>query len=267
MAKRGKHRGVYERVPGSGVWHIRFKHKGRIIRRRIGPYSLAVEEYNKARAKVAEGTYRHQARRKNPTLAEYMREYLDRNRHRLRSISTVERHARTWERTFGERMLREIDTRDVERFVGQRATQVSGASVNRELALLKAVYNAAIRDGLAFLNPVKPIKFFREQARVRFLSEEEETRLRKAIGEEGWPLVEFAIHTGMRQGEQFRLRWSDVDLGNRVLTVPLSKSGRSRHVYLNDRALGILQALPSRLKGAYVFPGLAPGRRTPQMWA
>ena len=55
---------------GSGVWYIRFKVGGRIVRKRIGPHGLAVEEYNKARGKVAEGIYRHQARRRNPTLAE-----------------------------------------------------------------------------------------------------------------------------------------------------------------------------------------------------
>jgi integrase len=69
-----------------------------------------------------------------------------------------------------------------------------------------------------------------------------------------WLLVEFALHTGLRQGEQFRLRWADVDMTNRVVTIPLSKSGRTRHVFLNDTAFGILRALPSRLKSPYVFP-------------
>ncbi len=256
MAKRPgkKHRGVYERVPGSGIWHIRFKHRGRVVRRCIGPYGLAVEEYSKARAKVAEGTYRHQARRRNPTLKEYLAEHLDRNRHRLRSIATVERQAKTLGAFFGRRTLREIETRDVERFIGKRLDAVSEASVNRELALMKTAYNAAIRDGLVFDNPVRAVKLFREQPRVRFLTEEEEAKLRKAIGPDAWPMVEFALHTGMRQGEQFRLRWDDVDLANGIATIPLSKSGRTRHVYLNETALGVLRTAPSRLKSPYVFP-------------
>src|SRR5689334_11054914 len=109
MARRPakKHRGVYERVPGSGVWHIRVKVDGRIVRKRIGPHALAVEEYSKARGKVAEGTYRHQARRRNPTLAEYLDEYVDRNEHRLRSLPTVKRHAKTWKDALGQRTLRQ----------------------------------------------------------------------------------------------------------------------------------------------------------------
>jgi len=54
------------------------------------------------------------------------------------------------------------------------------------------------------------------------------TRLRTEVGEEHWPLVSFALHTGLRQGEQFRLRWPEIDLGNVVLTVPRSKNFRAR---------------------------------------
>ena len=43
----------------------------------------------------------------------------------------------------GERTLREITTRDIERYIGKRRIEVSEASVNRELALLKTVYNGS----------------------------------------------------------------------------------------------------------------------------
>src|SRR5262245_37472540 len=65
------------------------------------------------------------------------------------------------------------------------------------MALLKAVYNTALRDGLTIENPVRAIKLFREQHRVRFLTEEEEGRLRKAMNPAAWAAVEFAMHTGL----------------------------------------------------------------------
>ena len=46
-----------------------------------------------------------------------------------------------------------------------------------------SIFNVAIADGLAETNPVKAKLFAKENnARVRFLSPEEETRLREEIG-------------------------------------------------------------------------------------
>jgi integrase len=129
------------------------------------------------------------------------------------------------------------------------------ATINRELAFLKRLYNVAIGDGLAESNPVKGVRQFKENnARVRFLSDDEETRLRKAIAEDHWTLVAVALHTGLRRSEQFHLRWRDVDFGNGVLTVPRSKHGEVRRVPMNETVRDILAALPSRLRSPHVFP-------------
>ena len=51
-------------------------------------------------------------------------------------------------------------------------------TVNRELMFLKRVFNLAPRDGKAERNPVRDVKFFKEDnQRVRWLTEEEEARL------------------------------------------------------------------------------------------
>jgi integrase len=78
------------------------------------------------------------------------------------------------------------------------------------------------------------------------------------VNEASWRLIGFAMNSGLRQGEQFGLRWQYVDLTNRVLTVPHSKHGGARHVPLNDTAVAILRALPSRFQSRWVFPS-APG--------
>jgi len=152
-------------------------------------------------------------------------------------------------------MLRAILPLDIERWVTQRAQETAPATVNRELSFLRRVFNVALANGLVDRNPVKQVKFLREPSgRVRFLSDDEECRLRDDTGEWHWPAIAFAINTGLRQGEQFRLRWSDVDLVNRVLTIPRSKHGGARHVPLNDTAVAILRALPSRCQSDWVFP-------------
>ena len=76
-------------------------------------------------------------------------------------------------------------------------------------------------------------------ARVRWLSSEEETRLRACIEatcRQHLPELELALHTGLRLGEMYGLTWENVNLSRRVLTIPRSKNGEVRHVPLNSKA-------------------------------
>ncbi len=91
-------------------------------------------------------------------------------------------------------------------------------------------------------------------ARVRFLSDEEEAALRTAIGEAEWPMVAVAAHTGLRRAEQFNLGWEHVDFTTGIITVLRAKNGETRRVPMNDTVRDILRSQPSRLKSEYVFP-------------
>jgi integrase len=90
--------------------------------------------------------------------------------------------------------------------------------------------------------------------RGRFLTDDEETELREALGVHDWPLVKVAMHTGLRRGEQFTLRWEHVDFANRIITVPRSKHGETRRVTMNDTVCEILRDRQRRVKSEYVFP-------------
>jgi len=52
---------------------------------------------------------------------------------------------------------------------------------------------------------------------------------------ESWVLVEVALNTGLRRGEQFALRWEHVDFTTGVLTVPRSKHGEARRLPMTTR--------------------------------
>ena len=48
-------------------------------------------------------------------------------------------------------------------------------------------------------------------------------------------LVAFAVETGLRREEQFRLRWDQVDLERGSLALPVPKEGTARHVLFARR--------------------------------
>jgi integrase len=93
-------------------------------------------------------------------------------------------------------------------------------------------------------NPARLVRQRKENnARVRFLTAEEETKLREQVAQKfphHLPELELAINTGLRKSEQYALRWADINFEQRVLTVVRSKHGGARHVPLNDAAVAAL---------------------------
>jgi integrase len=167
-------------------------------------------------------------------------------------------------------------------------------SINRDIQRLQSVLSRGVEWGvlerhpLAGLRPLKSDK----NGRVRFLSTEEERRLRGALIEReaeicrrrlrfnSWrvargkdplptrdgdlldhlrPMVLLALNTGLRRGELFSLRWADINLAGKVLTVVAAsaKSGQTRRVPLNSEAFAVLTQWRSQAaeQSVLVFPG------------
>ncbi|HEV2555261.1 MAG TPA: integrase arm-type DNA-binding domain-containing protein [Bosea sp. (in: a-proteobacteria)] len=69
--------------------------------------------------------------------------------------------------------------------------------------------------------------------------------------------LEFAILCASRSGEVLGARWSEVDLAEKVWTIPAErmKNGKPHRVPLTTRALAILADMKEGKRGEHVFPG------------
>ena len=90
----------------------------------------------------------------------------------------------------------------------------SPATVNRHLSVLSKIFSLAVDAEIIETNPcfrVKKLKL--NNQRMRVLSLEEEAGLFAALGDNELVknIVTVALHTGMRRGEIFNLKWFDVD--------------------------------------------------------
>lgn len=137
---------------------------------------------------------------------------------------------------------------------------LSPVTINQRLSKLKAVFNTALRWNLITANPVKGIQAVSIPERApSFFSREDFQKLLSVI-KEGWlkELVVFAVLTGMRRGEITNLRWQDVDLSGKILTIQSSptfktKNGKRRVIPISETALYILSAKRGRNDSEYVF--------------
>jgi len=153
---------------------------------------------------------------------------------------------------FGMRQLRGITHSDIREFRAERLAsktkakkQRSVAAVNRELEKLRRLLNIAEREGWILRNPMRSgdplISVADERKRERILTRQEELRLLAACENRYQkhlrPILICALDTGMRRGEIFGLKWSDVDLEERVLTIRAfnTKTMKERQVSLTTR--------------------------------
>ncbi len=189
-------------------------------------------------------------------LESVIKAYLEESKATKRTYKDDERYGAVWIEELGAMPLEAVTPADVEAWRRRKSQEATPATVNRHVAFLKRVYNVAIRDGRCRENPVARVKMLRENnARIRYLTPEEEASLQQKLSPALWPLVELALHTGLRQAEQFTMRWENVDFTNGVITIPRSKHGEKRHIPMNPRVRALLRQQDSRLKSEWVYPG------------
>jgi integrase len=134
---------------------------------------------------------------------------------------------------FRNRRANEIIPQDIERKLAELSEEGrKPATLNRYRTLVSLIYSLAVRNEKLQENPMRRVKRRTENnKRVRFLDKAEELRLSAKIRElypANEPEFDLALHTGMRRGEQFQLRWEDIDFSSGTITIRRSKHGEAR---------------------------------------
>ncbi len=173
---------------------------------------------------------------------------------------------------FRDSALDKIGPEEVERFKTTRAGEhktarsngerirtnkrLRPATVNRELACLKALFNFVIKSDALAKNPVSRVKMLAENnLQTRVLSfTEQHTYLAKAT-----PVLRdvatMILETGMCPEEVYTLRPENVDLVKGYLQVPRSKTAVARRrLRLTAPARAVLSGRMSATESPYMFP-------------
>ena len=139
-----------------------------------------------------------------------------------------------------KRNTRKLDKTDTEAIRRRRS------SANRTWTILRAALNRAWRkhkihsdDAWRRVEPFEDV----DAARVRYLSVAEAKRLVNACESDFRKLVQGALVTGARYGELASLRASDFNPDSHTVHVRTSKSGKGRHIVLNDEGVALFKSL------------------------
>lgn len=119
-------------------------------------------------------------------------------------------------------------------------------TANRIITILKAILNHAYNTNRVDSNEawqkLKPFKNVSEP-KIRFLTEEESKRLMNACTPHFRLLVRGALLTGTRYGELTSLKVGDYSSDNNTLFISQSKSGKPRHIPLNQEGINFFDQL------------------------
>ncbi|MCL4822692.1 MAG: site-specific integrase [Anaerolineales bacterium] len=195
----------------------------------------------------------------------FLRDYNDR---RPKSAKDRERHLFWWKQQAGAYLLsdlsrsRIVEIRDRLRTEpDRRGRRRSSATVNRYMVSLSRLLSVAVKewDWLSS-NPCSKIERFRENsARVRYLTEEEVSRLRETARQSSdrrlHALVTLAVLTGARRGELLGLRWQDVDPERGYAILHETKNGERRRLTLSSPSKEVIRDLGRvrRLDSDFIF--------------
>jgi integrase len=132
---------------------------------------------------------------------------------------------------------------------------------NRVIEVLRKAMNLAIRWGWRADNPASGVHRSAEERRERYLSQDEVSRLLRALSDHpertSATAIRLMLLTGCRRSEALAARWEEFDLADGIWTKP-SAHTKQRKVHrapLSNAAINLLRDWKTTVAGEFVFPG------------
>jgi len=244
--------------------------KGNRVTRVVDNLTIARETEAAIKGDMIRGEFdinRNGKKKKALTLSELWGKYLPwAKEHKKSWIDDLRYYRRHLEPRFGKKTLDAISPIDIERMktelrkgLNKRGKPFAAATIKHQLVILRRLYNLAWKWNLyEGKNPIESVAMPKvDNQKTEFLTGEELGRLLDTLAQ--WPfkesaaLVKFALFTGLRRGEIFKLSWDDVDFERGIITLKDPKSGKTQNIPVSMEALEILKNL--EVTSSFVFPG------------
>jgi len=246
--------GVYQK---GSEWYIDYYVHGRRKREKIGPSKiLAINVLHKRKVEIAENRYLDIRKQDRISFEDFADDFLNLySKPNKKSWKSDEYNLTNIIPFFKGKNLYEITVEDIERFKAVRSrSKVGPATVNRNLATIKTLFNKAVEWGKIENSPAKNVKFLREPSgRLRYLEKEEIKKLLSNCSAHLKPIVTLALFTGMRRGEILGLKWQDVDFQRGIIYLLDTKNGAKREVFVNALVRKALVCTRKNPESPYIF--------------
>jgi integrase len=227
----------------------------------VGRKSDALALYQKRKNEIRVGTKLPENMRRTSIrfgqLAEDIRRYSEKHH---RDHGHIESRLKRILPDFETRQADQIKPEEIDGWIARNTK--AAATANRYRALFSLIFREALRNGKVTGNPARLVRLRHENnGRIRFLTDDEEKRLRKANTKqfpEHLPELTVSLGTGMRLSEQYSLAWEQIDFARKEINLEHTKNGSARTIPMNSDVLKAFEILHEMDKPALpnsrVFP-------------
>ena len=265
---------TYEKMDSNGNkrYYFRFMIRGKEYNRAV-PEATSLKAAEKVeavlKAELLQGRYDLAENRGEMLFEELVDKYKEYAKNNKKTWQTELCKVNKIAEYFRGMRLKDITPSVIEKFkterknsISKNGTEVSGATVNRDLALISRMFSIAVLNKWTNENPALScrVKRFQESNEIiRYLSDAQEKRLINTCSNRYSylkPIVLTAIQTGMRFSEIMNLKWKDnVDLKNGYITLTkdMTKSNKKRIIPMSSVLLKELNELSINKSREYVF--------------
>jgi integrase len=215
-------------------------------------------------------------RKPSPTLGTVWKKYETWAKENKKSWRTDKYHYhKHLEPSFGNKQLDQISPFDIEKLILQmkkgksvRNRAYAPATIKHQIVLLSRLYSLAIQWGIySGGNPCNKVRKPKLNNKVtEFLTDDEQDRLFEVLNK--WDnkmsssIIKFAIYTGFRRGEIFKLTWNDVDIERKTAILRDPKGKTDQTIPLSSKVLLVLKSLPRKYDTPWIFYGKNGKQRT-----
>ena len=246
----------------SGIWWTCIRHNGKKIQKSLETTDkkLAKDIEAKIRTEIKEEKYFDKPIGNNKTFKQLMERFMKEHAPKV-SVSMQESYATSLKHLdpfFGSSNLLSISPKMLTRYkVLRREEGAAAGSINKELAMLSKAFSLAVMEWEWLKeNPVSRVPREKEDnQRDRWLTKDEEKRLLENSPEWLCEIINFALHTGLRQDELLSLEWNRVNLFRKTILIQKTKNGKPKTLPLNKIALDVLnrKSKVKSIKNGLVF--------------
>ena len=274
-----KYPGVFfreaDRIGGTGmekVFYVVFKKDGKVIEEKAGRQyadNMTPAKASRYRGERIEGKrpspkeLREKRKIKAWTINALWDEY--KNAHPYNKSLDIEdrKYQKDLKNSIGKKKPEDLSPLDIDRIRLKLQNEGKHTTAARVLEILRRTINFGVNRAL-----VKPLEFkikipslnnqvtedlsHREMAGLLMALDKDEDQLCAN-------LMRLALYTGMRRGELFKLKWSDIDYERGFIHIRDPKGGPDQKIPINGAARAVFKAIPKARRSDYLFPGEKPG--------